>query len=367
MINRFGSNAIAAVLCAVLSGCVVTPVAYRPAPPPPAAPPAEPVAYTNDAQASEPPPPLPTYDQPPCPQAGYIWTPGYWHWGAAGYFWVPGTWVAPPAVGMLWTPGYWAMSGAVFVFHAGYWGPHVGYYGGVNYGSGYVGEGYHGARWVNNTVQYNTSVTNVNVTNVHNTYNETVVNNVTVNNTTVNRVSYAGGPGTRMQPNASELAATREAHFPATAVQEQHLTAARSNPDLAAAHNQGHPLIAATPRPGAFTGEGVTAAHPVASNYQPRPAQPHGNGGYQPYAGGNGGQQPHAGGNGGNGGNGGQQPYGGGASPRPAGQPPQPQSQPANQYHSGPTHVAPPPGQEKPQPPRGNDHEKSKPEHENER
>ena len=27
------------------------------------------------------PPPLPVYEQPPCPVAGYIWTPGYWGWG----------------------------------------------------------------------------------------------------------------------------------------------------------------------------------------------------------------------------------------------------------------------------------------------
>ena len=27
--------------------------------------------------------PLPDYDQPPAPGDGYIWTPGYWAWGAA--------------------------------------------------------------------------------------------------------------------------------------------------------------------------------------------------------------------------------------------------------------------------------------------
>jgi hypothetical protein len=27
------------------------------------------------------PPVLPIYEQPPCPVAGYIWTPGYWAWG----------------------------------------------------------------------------------------------------------------------------------------------------------------------------------------------------------------------------------------------------------------------------------------------
>ena len=342
MTNRLGSQAIAALLCAALTGCVVTPVGYRPPPPPPAPAPA-PVAYNNDAQVTEAPPPLPAYDQPPCPQVGYIWTPGYWRFGPAGYFWVPGTWVAPPAVGLLWTPGYWALAGAVFVFHAGYWGPHVGFYGGVNYGNGYVGEGYHGARWVNNSIQYNTAVTNVNVTNVHNTYNETVINNVTINNTTVNRVSYAGGPGTRMQPTVAEVAAGREAHVAATPVQIQHETAARANPELALARNQGHPPVAATPRPGEFSAAGATAARPVASTYQPHPAQvPHGNGGYQPYAGSTG--------------------------AHPAGEPPHAQGEAAKEYHSGPTHAAPPPGQEKArsaEPPRGG--EREKPEHENER
>lgn len=31
--------------------------------------------------ATQPPPPLPEYDQPPCPGDNYIWTPGYWSYG----------------------------------------------------------------------------------------------------------------------------------------------------------------------------------------------------------------------------------------------------------------------------------------------
>ena len=53
------------------------------------------------------PPPLPVYVQPPCPQPGYLWVPGYWAWNDGAYYWVPGTWVLPPEVGLLWTPGYW--------------------------------------------------------------------------------------------------------------------------------------------------------------------------------------------------------------------------------------------------------------------
>ena len=37
-------------------------------------------------------PPLPAYEQPPCPEDGYYWTPGYWAYGEDGYFWVPGVW-----------------------------------------------------------------------------------------------------------------------------------------------------------------------------------------------------------------------------------------------------------------------------------
>ena len=85
------------------------------------------------------PPALPVYVQPVCPGDGYLWTPGYWAYGPEGYYWVPGVWVRPPAVGVLWTPGYWGWGGSAFIFHEGYWGPHVGFYGGINYGFGYTG------------------------------------------------------------------------------------------------------------------------------------------------------------------------------------------------------------------------------------
>jgi hypothetical protein len=268
---RKAPGLVAGLLTAALAGCVVTPVEYRYAQPPPAPPPPEPVAY-DDTTANEPPPPLPVYEQPPCPVEGYIWTPGLWRWGPSGYYWVPGTWVAPPAVGLLWTPGYWALSGAVFVFHAGYWAPHVGYYGGINYGGGYVGDGYHGGRWVHNTFQYNTAVSNVNVTNIHNTYNQTIINNVTINNTNIVRTSYVGGPGTRAERTARELQVGNERHVPATTLQVRHDDSARANPQLAAVRNEGHPPIAATARATAFAGPGVTAAKPVGPAWHPRAA-----------------------------------------------------------------------------------------------
>jgi WXXGXW repeat (2 copies) len=210
------------------------------------------------------PPALPVYAQPVCPGVGYMWTPGYWAYGAAGYFWVPGTWLLAPSVGLLWTPGYWGWGGGGYLWHAGYWGPHVGFYGGINYGYGYLGTGFYGGEWRGGAYHYNTAVTNVNTTIVHNTYNTTVVNN----NTTVNRVSYNGGTGGVMaRPTAIEMSAERERHIPATSLQAEHEHAASSNRALWASENHGSPSVAATARPGAFSGPGVVAAHPTSANF----------------------------------------------------------------------------------------------------
>src|ERR1700728_4202103 len=83
------------------------------------------------------PPLLPIYEQPTLPGDGYLWAPGYWgyDYSANDYYWVPGTWVYPPQPGFLWTPGYWGWGGSGYYFNQGYWGPMVGYYGGVNLGS----------------------------------------------------------------------------------------------------------------------------------------------------------------------------------------------------------------------------------------
>ncbi|HWU69667.1 MAG TPA: hypothetical protein VN046_12365 [Stenotrophobium sp.] len=202
------------------------------------------------------PPVLPVYAQPICPGDGYIWTPGYWAYGAYGYYWVPGTWVLAPVIGYLWTPGYWGWDGGFYIWHGGYWGPHVGFYGGVDYGYGYGGYGYRGGRWDHGRFSYNRSVNNIDVRNIHNTYNETVVNNVTVN-----RVSYNGGRGgIAARPDTGQLAAARETHIAATRMQVQHREAARADRMERASVNHGHPAIAATPRPGAFHDHGVVSA-----------------------------------------------------------------------------------------------------------
>jgi hypothetical protein len=202
------------------------------------------------------PPELPVYEQPLCPGEGYIWTPGYWGWGDDDYYWVPGTWILAPEVGFFWTPGYWGWGGSSFIFYDGYWGPRVGFYGGINYGYGYLGHGYEGGRWDNGRFYYNRSVNNVNITEIHNVYNTTVVNN-----TTVTRVSYNGGNGgINERPTPEEEAAAHERHIPPVAVQTQHVQAARAIPMLRASTNHGKPPVAATPKPGVFNDRGVVPA-----------------------------------------------------------------------------------------------------------
>lgn len=202
-----------------------------------------------------PPPPLPVYVQPPCPQAGYMWMPGYWAWDD-GYYWVPGTWVMAPEPGLLWTPGYWGWSEGAYLWHAGYWGPQVGFYGGINYGFGYTGVGYEGGYWHGRDFYYNRSVTNVSTTNITNVYNRTVVNNVNVT-----RVSFNGGAGgVGARPTPAQMTAEHERRFGETPVQRQQEQLAHNDNGLRAAVNQGHPPIAATPKAGAFSGHGVVAA-----------------------------------------------------------------------------------------------------------
>jgi hypothetical protein len=216
------------------------------------------------------PPALPVYEQPLCPAEGYIWTPGYWAYGYDDddYYWVPGTWVLAPEVGFLWTPGYWGWVDESFVFYEGYWGPRVGFYGGIVYGFGYFGVGYEGGRWENGQFYYNRSVNNVNITNIRNVYNTTVINNTT----TVNRVSYNGGPGgINARPRPEEEAAARERHIPPVAVQTQHAQAARTNPQQRASVNHGKPAVAATPKPGALNDRAAVPAKAPGAAYNPPP------------------------------------------------------------------------------------------------
>jgi hypothetical protein len=208
-----------------------------------------------DINISIAPPELPIYDQPPLPALGYIWAPGYWAYGPDGYYWVPGTWVLPPTVGLLWTPGYWGWRDGFYVWNDGYWGPHVGFYGGVNYGFGYGGDGYAGGRWNNGVFAYNRTVNNFGGVHVTNVYNETVV----VNNNV--RTSFNGGNGgLTARATPAQEAAAHEPHVAPTAVQIQHRQTASTNRSLLASENHGHPAIAATAKPNQFSGKGVVAA-----------------------------------------------------------------------------------------------------------
>jgi hypothetical protein len=212
------------------------------------------------------PPALPVYEQPVCPEDGYIWTPGFWAYDDDdGYYWVPGTWVEAPRPGYLWTPGYWGWGDGVYIFHEGYWGEHVGFYGGINYGYGYGGRGYEGGRWDNGRFFYNTSVNRVNVTIIRNTYNTRIVEN----NTT--RVSYNGGSGgVEARPTTQEETYNRENHVGRVAAQNEHIQQARSNPQLRASNNQGKPPIAATARPADF--KSAVPARQAGGQYKPPPA-----------------------------------------------------------------------------------------------
>jgi hypothetical protein len=225
------------------SGQLKAPGVEPPAPPPGAPPSADPADL--EVRTADAPPPLLNYEQPPCAGDGYLWTPGFWAWNGAGYYWVPGAWVQPPRAGVLWTPGYWGFVGAFYVFHPGYWGPHIGFYGGINYGYGYGGAGFAGGRWVGNSFAYNRAVSNVDASLIHNTYNETVIHS------TVNKVSYNGGQsGTTAAATPQERAAAAEPHFSPTPRQHQIVEQSRANPALMAQTSRSnHAAVALTHAP----------------------------------------------------------------------------------------------------------------------
>jgi len=210
------------------------------------------------------PPVLPVYVQPDCPEPGYMWTPGFWAYGPDGYYWVPGAWVPAPYYGALWTPPYWGYEGAVFVFHSGYWGRHVGYYGGVNYGFGYRGVGFVGGAWRGREFAYNRAVMHVNERFIHNTYidREVVERNTVVRDS---RVAYSGGPGgIHHPPSGEERTYMHEQHMAPTEVQQAHIQAARSDRSSYFNTNHGQPQHAAMERPMGFNGRTTTGvqAHP---------------------------------------------------------------------------------------------------------
>ena len=183
--------------------------------------------------------------------------PGYWAWSeGVGYYWVPGTWILPPEAGLLWTPpGYWEAEEGVYVFHVGYWGPHIGFYGGVDYGLGYSGIGYEGGYWKDGSFFYNSAVNNLTNVAVTNVYRKPVATDRTSN------ASFNGGVGgTTAKATPEQLVAQWEHHVAATPEQTRHAEAASKDPALSLSRNHGHPAVAATPQAGLFKGRGVVAA-----------------------------------------------------------------------------------------------------------
>ena len=198
------------------------------------------------------PPNLPVYEQPMCPNDtddssicppdGYLWVPGYWAWDG-DYYWVPGTWVFAPEVGDFWTPGYWSSSDGGYIFHQGYWGRSVGFYGGIDYGFGYPGHGYQGARWDDGWLHYNAAVNHVNTGRPGFTYNTQV-------NDSGNRISFNGGVGgMNASPTHDEEVAAREKRSGPTLQQDQHRWFAQNDPQQRFSANHGAPPIVATPLP----------------------------------------------------------------------------------------------------------------------
>ena len=195
------------------------------------------------------PPVMPVYVQPPCPQPGLMWTPGYWAYGEDGYYWVPGAWVPAPYVGALWTPPYWGWDSGLYMFHPGYWGPQVGYYGGVNYGFGYLGVGFVGGMWRGNDFYYNRAAWRVDEHRIHDYYEDRrdwdrhwVSRD--------SRISYSGGPGgIRHEPDQRERLAMRDAHIERTSFQEEHQREAMNNRNAYARFNGGRPANVVANRP----------------------------------------------------------------------------------------------------------------------
>ncbi len=218
-----------------------------------------PADYASNQQpvyADEPPPPLPEYNQPPVPGDGYYWTPGYWGYApGSGYYWVPGVWVLAPWVDALWTPPYWDYEGSHYLWHAGYWGPHIGFYGGIDYGFGYTGRGYYGAYWSGGQLRYNREVTNVVPGVVGNVYGYSVPHGNT------SRVSYNGGRGgIEARPTPQEMAVVRDPRTPPLAAQVQHAHQASAN--RAQFAGAGH------------APEALAASAPLAASYKAPAARP---------------------------------------------------------------------------------------------
>jgi len=160
-------------------------------------------------------------------------------------------------VGALWTPGYWGFYSSRYWFHPGHWGLHIGYYGGINYGFGYIGTGYEGGYWNSGHFTYNRVYTQVNERKVRNVYSYNAGNRGMNNQGSFNRgnnnnarPSFRGGQGgVQARPQASDAAAWREPTAPRMNTQVQHAQKFQSNPGQLANTNHGRPAQTAISKP----------------------------------------------------------------------------------------------------------------------
>jgi hypothetical protein len=214
------------------------------------------------------PPPLPYYPQPFSPGINFIWAPGYWAYDPDGYYWVPGTWVLAPAVGLLWTPGYWGWRDGGYWWHRGYWGPHVGFYGGINYGYGYGGHGYTGGEWRGHSFYYNRAASNVDPGRSRHVYGQPGSGEVQAD-----RVSYNGGAGGIAEhATPEEESFAKEQHRAATNRQAKHAQKAMQASGQRFSTANARPAVAATERPGKFSGSGAVTRNTTSNSYEYHPA-----------------------------------------------------------------------------------------------
>jgi hypothetical protein len=210
------------------------------------------------------PPVLPVYAQPVCPGPDYIWTPGYWGIRCNRLLLGPGNLGISSGAGPTVDAWVLAFANGLYGWHAGYWGPHVGFYGGVNYGFGYFGVGFVGGIWSDGHFRYNTAVMHVDPAAVHNTY----VSRSVIRNTTVNHASFNGPGGITARPTAGEVRAEHEHHIAPTTVQTNHVRAAGENRNNLVSVNHGRPATMATSRPAAEPANRAAVNHAETSKPQ---------------------------------------------------------------------------------------------------
>jgi hypothetical protein len=156
-----------------------------------------------------------------------------------------------------------------YVFHPGYWGLSVGYYGGIRYGFGYPGSGYEGGYWNLGVFHYNGASNNFGNVHIATVYGTSFFDGMrsAIHNLVPNRASFNGPGGEVLRPNAQQLAFAQREHSGALAEQIRQGELARSITSMHASVNHGVPPIATTQRAGQLDHIASNAAHhPATTN-----------------------------------------------------------------------------------------------------